>query len=107
MRALWRNRDTASRAQQLQRMPLQTVGTLGEITRFFEKSVRPCESSLQSKLAPNRKAAKDLFLARRLRTPLQKEMSNSQASHSCKGKLLDRRSRPRRDEALPPGAYRK
>ena len=64
-------------------------------------------SSLQSKLAHDLKSAKDLFLARGLRTPLQKEMSNSQATHSCRGKRLDRRSRPRRDEALPPGADRK
>ena len=44
------------------------------------------------------KAAKDLFLARGHHTPLQKEMSNSQARHSC---------RPRRDEALPSGSDRK
>ena len=34
-------------------------------------------------------------------------MSNSQARHSCRGKRLDHCSRPRRDEALPPGADRK
>ena len=78
----------------------------GDITRSFEKCGRK-SSSLQSKLAHDRKSAKDLFLARGLCTPLQKEMSNSQARHSCRGKRLDCRSRPRRDEALSPGADRK
>ena len=64
-------------------------------------------SNFQSKLAHDLKSAKDLFLARGLRTPLQKEMSNSQARHSCRGKRLDCRSRPRRDEELSPGADRK
>ena len=40
-------------------------------------------------------------------TPLQKEISNSQARHSCRHKRLDRRSRPRKDKALPPDADRK
>ena len=34
-------------------------------------------------------------------------MSNSQARHSCRGKRLDCRSLPRRDEALSPGVDRK
>ena len=42
-----------------------------------------------------------------VRTPLKKEMSNFQARHSCRGKRLDCRSRPRRDEALSPGVDRK
>ena len=38
---------------------------------------------------------------------LCREMSNAQARHSCRGKWLDRRSRHRRDEALPSTAHRK
>ena len=64
-------------------------------------------SSFQIKLVHDRKSAEDLFFARGLLTPLQKEISNAQERHSCRGKRLDSRSRHRRVEALPPGADRR
>ena len=87
--------------------PSPMVGINEDLTRSFEKCVRP-----QKRQFPRQTRARSLISGRFissswLLTPLQKEMSNAQEKHSCRGKRLDRRSRHRRDEALPLGAGRK
>ena len=77
-------------------MSLPMVGMRGDITRSFEKFVKPQKALL----AHDRKSSVDLFCMLRLLTPLQKEMSNAKEIHSCRGKRLVRRSRYRRFEAL-------
>ena len=106
MRTLWRNRDTASRAQQLHVCPChQYTWRHNQVLREVCEAAKAAVSKANSRTIANQR--KIYFLREGFAHLCRKRCQTPRRYILAEANDWTARSQARRDEALPPGADRK